>query len=163
MNLKEWDEKIGWSKRGFQISTLKNMAAEGRAWPKELRVKEHGFWRHFEARAMFKGDVQKAHDWLTGRTGNITEQAREGILGHSALSEAVLHLIKARRRILLVPPLLAKEGFRGDENEMRQLTREVERLADALTYIRRFLADEAEVSPEELERAINRILSEEAS
>jgi hypothetical protein len=161
LNLEEWAEEIGWVERGNSISTLKKMVAEARAWHKDRRLADHTFWQHFEARTMHEGDVTAARKWLKGRKGNITEQARENILDDGPVSDIILQLIKARRRILSVPAKLAEGNVRGTEENFDRLRYEVRKLHQALGYLDRFLADEVEFDYAALDEALDRILSEE--
>ena len=161
MTLEAWTKEIEWVERGNSLSTLAEMVAEAREWPKGKRLATHTFWQHHEARKMHKGDVTAARAWLKSRTGNITEQARESIWDKVGVSDAVLQLIKARRRILSIPAKLARENVDGTEANFGRLRYEVKKLYDALAYLDRFLADEMKFDYDELDAALARILSEE--
>jgi len=164
LSIQEWAKEIGWLDRGYELSYMKKIITEARAWPKSLRVEKKTLGQHADSRAAHGGDAKKAARWLKTHTdGNVRDSSRtiSEITGSGPIYEARLKLYRARRLVISIPATLAKSNILGNEANFPQFRDELVRLRNALDYLDRYVADEMVVDRVALDAALNRILAGE--
>ena len=163
--VEEWGVAIDWTERGYTLKYLRDIIAEARAWPNEMRVPKRTLGQHADARTAHKNDVAAARDWLLdlGDTQNVRDRSRtiSEITGSGPVYKARLKLYRARRLVVSIPATLAKSNILGNEANFDQFRRELVRLRNALDYLDRYVADEMVVDRQALDEALDRILSGE--